>query len=382
MPTCIYSRQHFEHANKEHILQNALGARWASGQIVCNELQEQFGETIDLALTGRLQAIRTHFGTESGRGKSSPSLLRLETASGQLIDVEAGGQPRLSEPIVEFEELPDGHVQVHIELADKKQIDWAIAKVRAKYPRANIDREAFLSTAETRTEPLTEPIRLPFTLGGPEYFRGMLKSCFNLLAMNYRDEVMLPCFDPLRLFIATGVGDLDQHNAFAIDPAPLDLPRLGPIDHGIFIINRGRAVQGVIRFFGELIHVFKLTDGYDAPTPIHCGYVVDPLREAEPAEDKTPIFTPGMIPEFHGLPCEPTSSAQVALHAQVCRIFDKFFARARNVDHIIRGAIQDAWGAPHGQVITPEMIARLSAAIDARMIAAGLLPSETPDTNK
>lgn len=69
MPTCIYSKAKFDLADGEHILQNFLGARWVSNQIVCNEVQKQFGETIDCDLEKALRPFRNLLGSKGGRGE-------------------------------------------------------------------------------------------------------------------------------------------------------------------------------------------------------------------------------------------------------------------------------------------------------------------------
>ena len=99
MYTCIYSRNQFESANREHILQNSLGARWESPEIVSNEVQQEFSETIDKALEIGLKECRVLLGSEGGRG-GAPRALKVETTEGRTVLVGPGGVARLAEPRV------------------------------------------------------------------------------------------------------------------------------------------------------------------------------------------------------------------------------------------------------------------------------------------
>lgn len=108
MPRCIYTLREFESADAEHILQNFLGARWASREIVCNEQQAAFGTTIDSALEKALRPIRSLFGTRGGRRDPGPVLRNLQGSDGELYDIEPGFRARLNKPIVKVLDTPEG----------------------------------------------------------------------------------------------------------------------------------------------------------------------------------------------------------------------------------------------------------------------------------
>jgi hypothetical protein len=128
MNTCIYTKKPFEKAAREHVLQNFLGARWTSDSIVCDEVQATFGKTIDAAFEKGLRPVRNLLGTKGGRGGDAPTLRRLNTASGETIDLEPGGKPRLARPIVDAKKLAPGKGwSVSIQLGHKDQAGWVLA---------------------------------------------------------------------------------------------------------------------------------------------------------------------------------------------------------------------------------------------------------------
>src|SRR5436305_4039665 len=129
MYQCIYCKEAFEVASREHVLQNFLGARWDTPRIVCNACQDYFGHTIDVAFERGLQPIRNLFGTRGGRGGEGPTLQRLTTTAGEPIDLEPGAVPRLREPAVQVTPLPDGRHDVRIRLGHRGQLAWALRKL-------------------------------------------------------------------------------------------------------------------------------------------------------------------------------------------------------------------------------------------------------------
>lgn len=134
MKTCIYTKTVFETAHGEHILQNFLGARWIARNIVCNEAQKQFGETIDSALEQRLRLFRNLLGTKGGRGGDGPDVKNIKDSEGNRYHLSPGGAPYLAEPVINTRELPDGSCLVQAKLGDIKQLDWTVAKLRKKFP--------------------------------------------------------------------------------------------------------------------------------------------------------------------------------------------------------------------------------------------------------
>jgi len=107
MNTCIYSFEEFEAAHGEHVLQNSLGARWTSENIVCDDVQQTFGSTIDVALAKAYEPIRNFLKIRTGRGRAAPMLRRLLSDRGQVFNLQPEAS-RLAEPIVSLHKQPDG----------------------------------------------------------------------------------------------------------------------------------------------------------------------------------------------------------------------------------------------------------------------------------
>lgn len=370
MPRCIYSLAKFESANGEHILQNSFGARWRSNSIVCNELQDEFSRTIDLALEKGLRPIRSLLGTCGGRGEPAPTIKNLQASSGDVYNLEPGFRARLRKPVVKVIEMPGGRRAAEMLLGSvKHQLDWALSILRREEPNLSVDEDALRAGA--RTVPLPDTtVRLDICLGGHDYFRGVLKSCFNLLAASYPTLPYESCFDAIRAFVGTGLGKPQQFIRWGTTSDPLNVPHLGPVDQAIFIVSRGSSVEGVVQFFGDIIHPFRLTDAY-AGDPIRCAYIVDPFREARPPEMRHPEFSVAAIPVYADQSPEVTPCVMAAFRERVSRIsevcHDRLFQR------ILDETIQEVLGCHVGQPFTPEIASQLAARLTDRM-AGFILP--------
>jgi hypothetical protein len=368
MPRCIYSKNEFAESDAEHVLQNFLGARWTSREIVCDELQAVFGATIDAALERSLQPIRNLFGTRGGRGGAGPVLRNLQASSGEVLDLEPGFQPRLRQPIVTVTDQPDGRHLVRMQLGVLGHLGWALNMLRTQVPQLMIDESTLRPLPRAVENYIQGTVELNVGVGGHEYFRGMLKACFNRLGVANPNESQLPCFDGVREFVRVGSGQSQSYVRWIATPDRLAVPRLGPIDQAVFITTRGRSVEGVVQFFGDIVHSFQLSDSYN-DEPIHCGYVVDPLREADPPEMRGPTFDAAAIPAFAEQAPTNTPDIQAAFQKRLQRIMRAFYDHAHK--QIVERTIQEVLGDHMGEPFSDELARRLAVRLAERIARRG-----------
>lgn len=55
---------------------------------------------------------------------------------------------------------------------------------------------------------------------------------------------------------------MSDHVGWVRSPDPLDVPRLGPIDHFVGIVTRGTSVEGIVQFFGDIVHALRIANSY------------------------------------------------------------------------------------------------------------------------
>ena len=105
---CIYSLTEQDHSDGEHILQNFLGARWTSSEIVSDDLQRAFGKGIDADFEKCLRVVRNLLGTLGGRGGEGPTLKRLATTDQLKVNLLPGGEVQMAAPLLTEVDLHHG----------------------------------------------------------------------------------------------------------------------------------------------------------------------------------------------------------------------------------------------------------------------------------
>ena len=368
MKTCIYTRQSFECSDGEHVLQNFLGARWVSRDIACNEIQSQFGSTIDLSLERGLRQFRNLLGSRGGRGGDGPDIKNVTDKSGNKYHMRPGGVPFLAEPIIQTQELDDGSQLIRATLGDFSQLGWAVAKMQTQFPNARLDIGEIQNNLKSSNDYLTDPLKLSAGIGCGDYFRGLLKAAFNLLGANNSEVALLPCFDAIRSHIVNGKGRDADHVRWMATADSLPFPELGPFDHFIAVSSRGETVEGIVQFFGSIRHLIRLTDRYSGPD-ISFAYRVNPLRDSNPSETRQPEYDIGQVPAFDGGHESPNDDVWGVYSALFVEFMQKHHQRAKNreIERIVCETL-----APYDGKLLPseakhELLEKMSVFIASRL---------------
>jgi len=361
MNTCIYSKEKFGNASSEHILQNFLGARWTSNTIATNAVQEKFGKTIDVALEQGLQSIRNLFGTKGGRGAIGPSLKNIESSQGGKYHVEPGGKPKLAEPFIKSTPLESGGHEVQVKLGSMNQLEWAIAKIKQQFPDATIDFEKIKENLVTEKAYLDEKIIYKLGIGGKDYFRGLLKSIFNLLGVMNTPLALSPEFDDLRKFILEGDAEPSKYIRWLNTDEQINIPRLSDFDHFIAVFTKNKCVEGIAQFYGDIPHLIRLSDGYKG-VDFSYSYLVNPFRSTKPAEIRNPPnFEKDLLPGFDNHAEIPNEDVWGPYKTRFSRILKRYYDKA---DKERIGEIVDEVLIPRtGELFTPELIDELTKEI-------------------
>ncbi len=348
MQRCIYCPTVFDEAPKEHIIHAFLGARWKDGKLICPSCQTSFGDDIDVTLAKRLQPFRLLLGIEGDHGGFGQPLKNLQVTSGETVDIGAHGTPKFVRPQIKITEDGDRH-QVQVKIGRKQDLGWALNEVRKRLPNANVDEEQIKSLGvEKKKERIDGEVKIELMLGGLDFFRAVLKCCANLFAAHDpagRDAFLEPGFDSVRAFVLNGTGQMADFARWNTTVAPLQLPQLGPADHAIILTTRNSSVEGVMRFFGHLSFAVRLTSTYVGPA-IRCAYVVDPYREADPAEQRWHgdflLTYDERIPAFAEQSPDNNRSVQEAWDAALNRFIAHYTERTNEavVQKVVDEAIQ------------------------------------------
>lgn len=249
------------------------------------------------------------------------------------------GQPWLSRPHVAVTPEAEGGHRVQIRIDRERDLGWALSEVRKKLPDAKLDQQAIKKLGVRKTERLGGEVSFDLNLGGGAFFRAVLKCCANLFAAHApaaRAAFLGPAFDAVRGFVKDGAGQTGDFARWLLSAEPLELPRRGQADQTIVLTTRGGSVEGVMRFFGHLPFAVRLATGYDGPS-VRCAYVVDPYREADPAERRLSggelATYDDLLPVFAEQSPGNTTAVQVAWDAALSRFIAHYIER-ENEDRV------------------------------------------------
>ncbi len=351
---CIYTGKPCEQISYEHIIQASLGARWESNKIICEDMQRQFSGAIDTAVADAVSHLRTFFGTKNGRRVAPATIKDVVGGDGKKYHLQPGMQLVQVEPSYTIVEK-DGQIGVEFTMADEKQLVWARTKFLRENPNMRLSGDSLVESAQVQSY-LPKPLPFRLQMGGKDFFRGILKSAFNLLGANFPLLAQQSGFDPLKAFVVHGTGDSDSFVRWVTATESFNLPRLGEIDHLFAIWARNGEVFGIAQLFGEIPFLLRLGGGIEC-SDFECGYLVNPLRDTSPAEDRSPKIDPGVIPRFDDGPILPGPEVWGAMTARLSRIMQTLQRRgiAERVSQIVDEVL-----LPHdGKLITAEMVAEL-----------------------
>ncbi len=344
MHRCIYCLKEFEEAPKEHIIHAFLGARWQDSSLICKSCQGAFGRGIDTALEEGLRPFRVLLGTKGDHGGTGKPFEKLKVTSGETIDLGPGGEPKIVRPFVQIVEH-DGNRHVRIRVGREQDIDWALHEVEKAIPGATFDHQRIKSIGTKSRERLDGEVAIPVCLGGLDFFRAVLKCCANLVAAHEpraRRVFFEAPFNAVRAFVEAGTGHMGDFARWLTSSEPLQLPKRRFADHVIMLTTRGASVEGVILFFGHFSFAVRLATVYAGP-PIRCAYVVDPYREAVPAEqrlsgDELDSFEE-TLPRFDEQSPHNNVVVQAAWNSSLNRFMAHYTARIN--EETVQGAVDE-----------------------------------------
>ncbi|MBQ0326636.1 hypothetical protein J9231_02055 [Providencia rettgeri] len=297
MHKCIYTKEEFESASGEHILQNFLGPRWVSSEIVSNSAQELFGKEIDLAFSKSFEFIRNQIDAKTSRGRDAPTIKKLRGDDLSVINLQPGGKPEYAQPKIVTTELEDGRTGVQVICADPKMLPWAYNMFSEMFPESGVTLKDFQTKYKRESGLMNESFSVKISFGGKDYFRGAMKSAFNLLGVNNKELALQETFDPVRDFILNGVGESHEFVSWPKEITP-GLPTISDFSHLIIVYSNGTSVEGFMRLYGCIEHLFKFTDEYNGE-PFCYSFLVDPLRLNSPCEIRnSDKVTTSSLPSF------------------------------------------------------------------------------------
>ncbi len=126
--------------------------------------------------------------------------------------------------------------------------------------------------------------------------------------------------------------------------------------------SRENRVEGVVRLFGGILHSVCLSKTYTGPA-LKLGYLIDPIREADPAENRNPQFSDDSILIFEAQPDKPGPETWAAAEKAFGVVGEVF--KERTLNDLTSSTLQEVWapGTPLTKEACSEFASRLAKRI-------------------
>ena len=170
-------------------------------------------------------------------------------------------------------------------------------KIKDKFPDSTFTKEELRYKATKESSNVDAEFQVDIELGGKDFFRGILKSIFNLLGVKNSNLALTPEFDGLREFILSGSGDVTSYVRWITCSTTLPIPILGEFDHFICVFSNNQKVDGFVQFYGEIAYSIRLAETYQGDDFCY-SYLVNPCRNTVPPEKRDCQFDKSILPHF------------------------------------------------------------------------------------
>jgi len=316
--------------SKEHIIPNAIGGWRKVTKFICNNCNNQSGETWDAELAKQLAALCLYFSIVRERGDIPAQT--FDTTSSGKVTLHADGFMTKATP--SFKETPNERgVLVKVEARSLKEARKMLKGFKRKYPEADIEN----AIAEERNQYVNGALHFDLSFGGIASGRSIVKTA---LALAFDAKVNIQHCVRANEYLLDEKGEACFGYYYE-----RDLVKERPIDTVFHCVSvqgdpKTKLLLGYVEYFSIYRMVVCLSTNYQGDE-VSRTYAINPMTGKEvdleinlpfKQEDLTSICRYERIPEG--------SMAEVAGAAiEVGHKFSLERERSKVIDNAIREAI-------------------------------------------
>ena len=341
--------------SKEHIIPNSIGGRKKVKGFICKDCNNKSGREWDDALAQQFNPLSLLLGIKRER-KKIPSQA-FDTSGGNKVRLHTDRRMSYDRPKYSEKKVRD-RIEVQIEARSTNDLKEILKGVKRKYPQVDIDE--LISHAKKQSSYLSEPLKIPLSLGGLTAGRSIVKSA---MALAVKCGVIPRVCEKAREYLLNADGepcfDYYYEKDFVTNRS-----------HGIpfhCVSVRGdrntKQLVGYVELFGWLRMLICLSEKYEGREFVDC-YAVDPIEGTELDITVNLDVTPEDVRAAHNSESPDYSSARAAFEKIVSRgqqvAFEK--EKSRVIDHAVEYAFLNC-GAKEGESLTPKHVDELGRLI-------------------
>ena len=346
--------------SEEHIIPNSIGGRKKLKGFICEDCNNKSGREWDAALARQFNPLSLLLGIKRERGEV-PSQV-FDTSSGQKVKLRLDGRMTYAQPEYSEKKVRD-RIEVQIEARSMNEAKKILKGVKRKYPQIDIDE--IIPHAKKQSSYLSEPLRIPLSLGGLIAGRSIVKSAMALAVKcgaGPRD-----CEKAREYLLADGEPCFDYYyEKDLVTDRPHEIPF-----HCVSVKGDHNTKQlvGYVELFGCLRMLICLSEKYEGREFAGC-YAVDPIEGTELDITVNLDITPEDVRAAHNSESPDYNSARAAFEKIVSKGQQVAFEKEKNrvIDNAIEYAFSNC-GAKEGESLTPKHVDEL-----ARLIIENLEP--------
>ncbi len=162
--------------SKEHIINNSIGGRLKSYNLLCKPCNSNFGSSMDTAISKSFNLLANQLNIVRDHGSVQDELAELK--SGEKILMSPGGKPKLHRTVVDQKEA-DGKIEISISAPNEKEALKALKGMQRKYKFSDEKMEELRSQLVMQNYPINEDVKMGFQIGGDDLFKALAKMGIN-----------------------------------------------------------------------------------------------------------------------------------------------------------------------------------------------------------
>ncbi|WP_433949057.1 HNH endonuclease [Brevundimonas diminuta] len=292
MTKCLFCEADLTSATKpEHILLNALGGRKTTRNAICSDHNNDFGATIDKAITAQVATFRNLLQLDSGTGKPPPGF-QTENMDGERLVIRPDGVPELvQKPFVATKRADGAGFDIEINVKDEEELARIVPHLAAAIdePVESVWRQLAAAGGQ-RMSRRAGTVHQQLSLGGEDSLRSISKAALCLLAtVTGTDPLRGNALAQARTFVVEGGEVFNRErgslNSRRLPAADVLEARFGPLFNLIYVRSdrRGRVVAHYTLYNLVAWQVVLAEAG--GPANLNIALVSNPLTPADWADD-------------------------------------------------------------------------------------------------
>ncbi len=271
LKSCFYCSCLLPASNQEHIFNSSWAGSHQTGQLICNECNQNFSGRVDKAFLIYTNAVRNAWSIKDKRRKLIPN---IELEGPYFLD--AGGKLRLKEPLVEEETQTDGQIKSKISFNSrgeaKRWLEDGGAESLFGRTLSQEERDSvreIIRQANFRSED-AQPQKASANLNLQEQYRSATHTILKCLAFFIPDLVCHEQTKQVREFARYDRGDwqlfaVEAEQHFYLADIPVSLLGVHHNSVEIYWCSYLRMVIGVVTILDRVKRAVVIAKDYSGP---------------------------------------------------------------------------------------------------------------------